>query len=490
MSNPAPDSFPSATLQDYCNPDLGVPYPARDAASRDFQDAMAAMAAVVPLQRPPFDQHAILRDTAAALGIPENIYTGDAVEAGGITREMMREAARLLPAAETARVNREVGLTRRQLELLNDEAAQRRERFLENTLTDMVRLLEERWAAHTGNPVLFSRRQRIREACHTCLTSLSQFLPPITQQVPDPSLSRFNGGWGHDAIQHVRTAGIAAEAAWQNEIAAGAPPFMAEHLPVSDQPIRGISSNAVIIDEVQDAPDAANDFSWLAEFDNSPTDDFVDYNLWIQSRGFRAHLPLFRAWQSIADNPNIADTGLADFWYNLTTGSDHSHRYLRWYLSHYSETLNLLEPALKRSMRLAMEYRLSRLDIQPVMINTYQIEERIELTAVIARLTADALTTPPPPTRAERAAAAVDAINDFTRERMQVSSFMRQVMPPVLVDERAEFSTGFMAQIVAELAEFRVKQQLPIPECGYKPLRSINIDGDGSYLPSEESPVT
>ncbi len=402
----------------------------------------------------------VVANLANGLGIPRELYEGAANYSGiGTAAAAFNNAVRRTGQALVDQAMQQAGLAMGNggeiVAVPNPEAhtpdeLNRRVTFLTGLVFELSQVIVTRMHTFRGMGLLFSQRERVTNACQEMLTALSDIVHTVSPFLPVPSVEQAPanaGGWGEDAIELLRQEGTVSAAGWPTPAATvpravmTTPSIRGERYRVDGQRIRGVRANSFILDYVQDVPaDMPGILEHLTGFttDSSGSnyeDDVLPenqtlqaYNDWIANRGFLDHLELFIRFNGsvLLDNTPICTQALEYFWNNF--GSDtptNSASYLAWYMVHYDETLGTLSIDVQHGILQRVYLRLAYFNDRPEGDTPEIAAERRELAQWNERLIGTIW------------APAAQAVNDFTRMRMQEESITRQMLPPMPVDDVA-----------------------------------------------------
>ncbi len=331
------------------------------------------------------------------------------------------------------------------------EELNRRITFLTGLVFELSQLIVTRMHAFRGMGLLFSQRERVTNACQEMLTALSDIVYTVSPFLTVPSVEPAQanaGGWGEDALTSLQQHDLASDRGWPApNTVMGQPLTQEERTPaampdtVGVERIRGVRANSFILDYVQDVPDAVPDI--LARMTGFTTDssgsDYEDdaatdesrlqpYHDWIDNRGYLAHRELFIRFQGsvLTDNTDFCGHALEQFWTNfLAGGTPNRLLHLRWYAEHYDATLGTLAIDVQYGILQYIYFRMEGFNELPEADSPEIAAERRELARWNERLIGTIW------------APAAQAVNDFTRMRMQEESITRQMLPPMPVDDVA-----------------------------------------------------
>lgn len=378
-------------------------------------------------------------------GIPD--VSADNTIAGGITREALREATRLMAAS-----NRTLDATRPLI--APDDLARARE----DLLTEMSATFRQRLASFIGQTITPQQHARLFAALQDCVNVLSQITHEveIIQVDPVDNSIRFN----------IR------------------PQFQPRgHRDIDVGPIRGSAVNTVMMDEtivstpptpratpVVDVPGV------LVDPDGNPIDYDTavnDLRNWVQAEGYLAHVPVLRNWVSQPEHAGQI-LRLWEFWGDYVYSLELPPApHLRMYVIHFEDLLATESVGVLRGIQYAAEVRIAlaesdefgsdaSMSLSSMEGSSPSLDLLHELVERLSGLTdlppAQSVVTPPRMRDSESdgqvvgsirseaemfdafgqpnadnplARAAADAINEYTRQQMQRPSAFRQLFPQI-----------------------------------------------------------
>lgn len=382
-------------------------------------------------------------------GIPD--VSADNTIAGGITREALREATRLMAASNRTLESTRALVSREDLE-----------RARQDLLTEMSATFRQRLAGFIGQTITPQQHARLFVALQDCVGVLGQITHEvgIIQADPVDNTLRFN-------IQ---------------------PQFQPRelHRDIDVGPIRGEAANAVIVDETIISTPPAPRATPVVELPGvlvDPDGNPIDYDTaindlrnWVQAEGYLAHVPVLRNWVSRPEHAGQI-LRLWEFWGDYVYSLEMPPTaHMRMYVNHFEDLLATEPVGVLRGIQYAAEVRIALAEEvamggsdASMSLSSMDGNEHIELLhELVERLSG--LTDLPPAQRVTEtprmrdstiatmadmievfgqpdannplARAAAEAINDFTRTQMRRESLFRQLLPPTAIGDAVGHTAG------------------------------------------------